>query len=66
MQAFLSSHNLGQNYHPAITHGGYGKGDSDDILPVTPLLRVGKPLVECDRSENHSKRSTSWLVTIRS
>ena len=31
VQAFLSSYNLaGKLIIPFITHGGYGKGDSDD------------------------------------
>ncbi|CAH5403920.1 flavodoxin [Klebsiella oxytoca] len=69
VQAFLSSHNLaGKLLIPFITHGGYGKGDSDDILArLAPTARREKPLViECDQERRTTETVTSWLVTIRS
>ncbi len=51
---------------PFITHGGYGKGDSDDILAsLVPTARQEKPLViECDQERRTTKTVTSWLETI--
>ncbi|HEH2464584.1 TPA: flavodoxin [Klebsiella oxytoca] len=69
VQAFLSSHNLaGKLLIPFITYGGYGKGDSDDILArLAPTARREKPLViECDQERRTTETVTSWLVTIRS
>jgi len=69
VQTFLSSHNLaGKLLIPFITHGGYGKGDSDDILAsLTPTARREKPLViECDQERRTTEMVTSWLETIRS
>lgn len=69
VQAFLSSHNLGGKLLiPFITHGGYGKGDSDDILArLAPTARREKPLViECDQERRTTETVTSWLETIRS
>ena len=69
VQAFLSSHNLaGKLLIPFITHGGYGKGHSDDILTrLAPTARWEKPLViECDQERRTTETVTSWLETIRS
>lgn len=69
VQTFLSSHNLaGKLLIPFITHGGYGKGDSDDILAsLAPTARREKPLViECDRERRTTETVTSWLETLRS
>ncbi|MBA0207736.1 flavodoxin [Pectobacterium brasiliense] len=69
VQTFLSSHNLaGKLLIPFITHGGYGKGDSDDILAsLAPTARREKPLViECDQERRTTETVTSWLETIRS
>jgi len=69
VQAFISSHNLaGKLLIPFITHGGYGKGDSDDILArLAPTARREKPLViECDQERRTTETVTSWLETIRS
>lgn len=68
VQSFLSSHNLaGKLLIPFITHGGYGKGDSDDILArLAPTARREKPLVlECDQERRTTETVTSWLETIR-
>ncbi len=69
VQAFLSSHNLaGKLLIPFMTHGGYGKGDSDDILTrLAPIARREKPLViECDQERRTTETVTSWLETTRS
>lgn len=69
VQTFLSSHNLaGKLLIPFITHGGYGRGDSDDILAsLAPTARREKPLViECDQERRTTETVTSWLETIRS
>lgn len=69
VQAFISSHNLaGKLLIPFITHGGYGKGDSDDILAsLAPTAHREKPLViECDQERRTTETVTSWLETIRS
>lgn len=69
VQTFLSSHNLaGKLLIPFITHGGYGKGDSDDIISrLAPTSRREKPLViECDQERRTTETVTSWLETIRS
>lgn len=69
VQTFLSSQNLaGKLLIPFITHGGYGKGDSEDILAsLTPAARKEKSLViECDQERRTTETVTSWLETIRS
>lgn len=69
VQTFLSTHNLaGKLLIPFITHGGYGKGDSDDILAaLAPSARREKPLViECDRERRTTETVASWLEAIRS
>lgn len=69
VQTFLSSHNLaGKLLIPFITHGGYGKGDSDDILAnLAPAARREKPLViECDQERRTTETVTHWLESIRS
>lgn len=68
VQTFLSSHNLaGKLLIPFITHGGYGKGDSDDILvSLAPAARREKPLViECDQERRTTETVNGWLETIR-
>ena len=68
VQTFLSSHNLaGKLLIPFITHGGYGKGDSDDILAsLAPTARREKALViECDQERKATETVTNWLETIR-
>ncbi|KQN68416.1 flavodoxin [Serratia sp. Leaf51] len=68
VQTFLSSHNLaGKLIIPFITHGGYGKGDSDDILvSLAPTARREKPLViECDQERRTTEAVNGWLETIR-
>jgi flavodoxin len=68
VQTFLCSHNLaGKLIIPFITHGGYGKGDSDDILvSLAPTARREKPLViECDQERRTTETVNGWLETIR-
>lgn len=69
VQTFLSSHNFaGKLLIPFITHGGYGKGNSDDMLAsLAPAARREKPLViECDQEKRTTETVTDWLETIRS
>ncbi|WAT01931.1 flavodoxin [Rouxiella chamberiensis] len=68
VQAFLKTHNFaGKLLIPFITHGGYGKGDSDDILArLAPNARLEKPLViECDQERRTTETVTDWLETVR-
>ncbi|MEG3111002.1 flavodoxin [Pantoea sp. T14] len=68
VQTFLSNHNFaGKLLIPFITHGGYGKGDSEDILvSLAPAARREKPLViECDQERRTTETVTHWLETIR-
>jgi len=68
VQTFLSRHNLaGKLLIPFITHGGYGKGDSDDILSsLVPTARREIALViECDQERKTTETVASWLETIR-
>lgn len=68
VQTFLSTHNLaGKLLIPFITHGGYGKGDSEDILAVlAPAARRVKPLViECDQERRTTETVAGWLEAIR-
>lgn len=69
VQTFLASHNLaGKMLIPFITHGGYGVGDSEEILArLTPNARREKPLViQCDQERKTTETVTSWLQTVRS
>lgn len=69
VQTFLSTHNLaGKLLIPFITHGGYGKGDSDDILAcLAPAARREKPFViECDQERKTTEAVTRWLEAVRS
>ena len=69
VQTFLGSHNLaGKLLIPFITHGGYGKGDSEDILASqVPAARRERPLViECDQERRTTETVTGWLASIRS
>lgn len=69
VQTFLSSHNLaGKLLVPFITHGGYGKGDSDDILSqLAPTAHREKPLIiECDQERRTTETVTRWLETLGS
>lgn len=68
VQTFLSAHNLaGKQLIPFITHGGYGAGDSEDILAsLAPGARREKPLImECDQERKTTEMVTNWLDTVR-
>ena len=68
VQTFLSRHHLaGKWLIPFITHGGYGPGDSDDVLArLAPAARREKPLViECDQERKTTETVTDWLETVR-
>ncbi|MEF3107644.1 flavodoxin [Raoultella sp. WB_B2P2-3] len=67
VQTFLSTHNLiGKQLIPFITHGGYGSGNSEDILAsLVPGSRREKLLImECDQERKTTEMVTSWLDTI--
>ncbi|MCU5774842.1 flavodoxin [Erwiniaceae bacterium BAC15a-03b] len=69
VQTFLSTHNLADKLLiPFITHGGYGIGDSEEMLAkLAPAARREKPLViECDQERKTTETVTSWLEAIRS
>ncbi|MNC69550.1 flavodoxin [compost metagenome] len=69
VQSFLRTHHLaGKLLIPFITHGGYGKGDSDNILAsLAPAARREKPLViECDQEKRTTETVTRWLESIDS
>lgn len=69
VQTFLSSYKFtGKALIPFITHSGYGKGDSDEILEnFAPDAHREAPLViECDQEQRTTETVMSWLKTIRS
>jgi len=69
VQSFLSTHDLTDKLLiPFITHGGYGSGNSEDILAgLAAGARREKPLViECDQERKITETVTSWLETVRS
>ncbi len=68
VQTFLSTHNLaGKLLIPFITHGGYGKGDSEAILAgLAPTAQRETPLVmECDQERKTTETVSRWLETTR-
>lgn len=68
VQTFLSSHNLADKLLiPFITHGGYGKGNSDDILAhLAANARREKPLViECSQERRTTETVIDWLESVR-
>ncbi|MBF7995563.1 flavodoxin [Rahnella laticis] len=69
VQTFLSTHDLaGKLLIPFITHGGYGKGDSEDVLArLAAGTKREKPLViEGSQERRTTETVTSWLETVRS
>lgn len=60
VQTFLSTHDLaGKLLISFITHGGYGKGDSDEVLArLAPAARRERPL----RSGKENNRDSNKLV----
>jgi len=68
VQTFLSRHDLaGKLLIPFITHGGYGTGNSDDILAsLAANARREKPLViECSQERKITETVTDWLASVR-
>ncbi|MFJ5507032.1 flavodoxin [Pectobacterium jejuense] len=68
VQTFLSTHNLrSQRLVPFITHGGYGLGNSEDVLAaLTPGNTWERPLtLECDQERKTTEAVTSWLDTVQ-
>ncbi|MBK0000411.1 flavodoxin [Erwinia sp. S38] len=69
VQTFLASHSLaGKLLIPFITHGGFGLGDSEDVLAaLAPAARRDKPLVmECDQERRTTETVNGWLEAVRS
>lgn len=69
VQTFLASHNFTDKLLiPFITHGGYGPGDSEDVLAaLAPAARRDKPLVmECDQERRTTETVNGWLEAVRS
>ncbi|HFE3213386.1 TPA: flavodoxin [Klebsiella quasipneumoniae subsp. similipneumoniae] len=67
VQSFLATHDLrGKQLIPVITHGGYGKGDSDDVLAqLAPTARHEPSLViECDQERRTTETVTAWLAKV--
>ncbi|MDX6914185.1 flavodoxin [Pectobacterium carotovorum] len=68
VQTFLSTHNLtGKTLIPFITHGGYGLGNSKEILAaLTPGNKWEQPLtIECDQERKTTETVARWLDTIQ-
>lgn len=53
---------------PFITHGGYGVGNSDEVLStLAATAKREKPLViECDQERKTTETVAHWLTAIRS
>jgi len=69
VQTFISSQNWRDKLIiPFITHGGYGLGNSEDVLAaLAPSAKRVKPLViECDQERKTTETVTQWLTAIRS
>lgn len=69
IQTFLSTNDLsGKRIIPFITHGGYGKGSSENILSrLAPKSIIEKPLVmECDQERRTTETVLKWLNSERS
>lgn len=66
VQTFLSTHNFAnKKLIPFITHGGYGKGDSEDVLAeLAPLAQRVTPLViECGQERRTTEIVIGWLAS---
>ncbi|MEC5397375.1 flavodoxin [Uliginosibacterium sp. H1] len=64
IRSFLRTHDLARkNLVPVITHGGYGSGDSLDLLArQAPQARMGKPFIlQCDQERSTNERIDQWL-----
>ena len=67
VQTFLSAHSFAdKRLIPFITHGGYGNGDSINILAkLAPTARWEKPLIiECDQERRTTEMVIHWLETV--
>lgn len=68
VQSFLSTHNLTDKLLiPFITHGGYGIGNSEEILAtLTPKTTWQQPLImECDQERKTTETVARWLETMQ-
>ncbi|AUX71559.1 flavodoxin [Erwinia pyrifoliae] len=68
VQTFLSSHDFSSKLViPFITHGGYGIGNSEEILAgLAAAAKRENPLViECDQERKTTEIVTNWLAAIR-
>lgn len=64
IRAFLRMHDLaGKQVFPFITHGGYGIGNSLDVVSsLAPDARFEAPFsMECDQERRTLRQVTSWL-----
>lgn len=67
IRSFLAAHALGgRTIHPVITHGGYGAGDSLDILKRhAPQARIAAPFIlEADQERRTIEQVGAWLKKI--
>jgi flavodoxin len=65
VRSFLRSHDLsGKDVRLFITHGGYGIGNSVDIVrSLAPDARFSKPFsMECDQERRTLEQVTGWLA----
>lgn len=68
IRSFLHAHDLrGRTIRPFITHGGYGVGDSMDVIrALTPDAIVTDPFVmEADQERRTLTQVRGWLGSIR-
>lgn len=69
VRTFLSTHNLaGKTLVPFITHGGYGAGNSAEILAqLAPQAKREEALImECDQERKTTESVTQWLASLHS
>jgi flavodoxin len=67
IRSFLSQHDLsGKTLVPFITHGGYGPGNSLDVVTQhAPGARLAKEFVKkCDQERETLEEVTQWLGNI--
>jgi flavodoxin len=65
IRSFLRSHDLaGKQVRPFITHGGYGIGNSMDVVrSLAPDARFQAPFsMECDQERRTLQQVTGWLA----
>jgi flavodoxin len=68
IRAFLRTHDLGgKSVRPVITHGGYGLGDSLEVIRAhAPSAMVAEPFsLEADQERRTLNQVRGWLGSIR-